>query len=131
MCECVSVENVCVCIQCYVCDLCGCLCAHVCAYVLCVHAFVYMYKHMCVTVFPSLFMFVWLRVTVLQTRSCDPNPVTENPDSCLQSDDTSGDSKTDPRADLEIQTGSCSIDLMAIQTQNRIISFEYFNLFLF
>ena len=45
-------------------------------------------------------------------------------DSCSQSADTSGDSKTDTRDDSEIRTGLCSADLMEIQPQNRVISCE-------
>ena len=72
-------------------------------------------------------------------RTClyDSNLVTRDSDSCLHSADTPGNSKIDIREDLEIRTGSCSADQMAIRARNCVISceclficlFSLFNLF--
>ena len=55
----------------------------------------------------SSYLCIWLRGTAIQTRLVRSGP---NPDSCLQSDDTPGDSKADTRDNSEIHTGSCSIN---------------------
>jgi len=47
-------------------------------------------------VYTYIYLFVRLRVIAFQTRLCDPNSVTGDPDSCSLWTRHSGDSKTDP-----------------------------------
>jgi len=62
-----------------------CVCyVNVCIYIVSI----YVYIRRCV--------YVRLRVTAFQTRSCDPNSVTGDPNLCSLWTRHSGDSKTDP-----------------------------------
>jgi len=101
-----------------------------------VHVYVvYVYVNVCVCimlvcVYTCIYVYVCLGVYAMccrcVDRTClyDPSPVTGDSDSSSQSADTPGNSKIDTRDDLEIRTGSCSADQMAIWARNCVISCE-------
>ena len=69
-------------------------------------------------------MWVWLRVTAMQTHLVRFGPVTGDSQLCSLWTRYIGDSKTDPWDDPEIRTRSCSEDQISIRIQNRVISCE-------
>ena len=100
----------------------------------CVYKCVFVYTCRCVTMLvslpmsqsPSLCMYGYVfsdSDLIVRSEPGNRRPKLD-PDSCSQSVVTSGNSKTNTRDDSEIRTGSCSADLMAIQTRNCVISRE-------
>ena len=74
-------------------------------------------------IFQSLSLYVYVCMfciadVSIQIHLYDLNQVTENSDSCSLWTDSLAIQRPDTRDDSEIQTSSCSADLMMIRTQN-------------
>ena len=93
----------------------------------CIYSCVCVCVGVCTCVFIRVAICIWLYVTAMQTCSCAPNPVTEDPDSIwiyVRYGPDTLDSKINSWDDPEIRTDSCSEDQTAIRFQTRVISGE-------
>ena len=85
----------------------------------------------CMGVYTCIYVYMCLYVFVVCYSDADliarSEPVTEdtNPIRIHVHYGPTGNSKINMRDDSEIRTGSCRADLIAIRTQNRVISREY------
>ena len=106
----VYVYNMCVCVYMGV-HVCVCMCVRVCMW--CGHVYGCMWVS----------LYVWMRVEVFRTCSCDQNALTGDSELCSLWTRYIGNSNIDPWDDPEIYTGSCSKDQTAIQIQKKLRHF--------